>query len=73
MAHYKFRDTVAGVVEEPLPAEALKINGVWLDKAVPGFRTLYAAGRELMWHEVTSKKTGGQYGEAFLYSNIPTR
>lgn len=73
MAHYVFRDTVAGAVEEPLPAEALKINGVWLDKAVPGYRTLYAAGRELMRHDVTSKKTGGQYGEAFLYSNIPTR
>lgn len=73
MAHYVFRDTTAWAVEEPLPAEALKINGVWLDKAVPGYRTLFAAGRELMWHEVTSKKTGGQYGEAFLYSNIPTR
>lgn len=73
MAHYVFRDTTAGAVEEPLPAEALKINGVWLDKAVPGFRTLYAAGREMMWHNVTSKKTGAEYGETFLYSNIPTR
>ena len=36
-----------------LPAEAVQVNGVWLDDAVAGFRTLYTAGRERIAAEIT--------------------
>ena len=44
---YSFIDTTElQNIEQLLPEEALQFNGVWLDQAIPGFRTLTVAGRE---------------------------
>ena len=48
-----------------LPAEAVQVNGVWLDAAVSGFRTLYTTGRERIAAEVTDLASGTRDGCTF--------
>ena len=75
MSMYEFQDTIIATEPEnrPLPAEALQINGVWLDRLLPEFRTLYVSGRELMARELTTQDMGALYGSSPLYSRFPSR
>lgn len=45
---YNFRDTTDKIIAEPLlPAEAMNWDGVFLEKIIPGYRTLAVEGREI--------------------------
>lgn len=72
---YKFEDTLRTTGQDGgiLPAEALAINGRYLDEVIPGFNTLTASGRELLTRSVTTKKVGNSDGEIFMGSTHPTR
>ena len=69
---YKFID----VNEQPskmLSAEAVSINGEYLDDIIPGFKTLYVQGRELLAPDIKSKEVGARHGEILLNSRYPKR
>lgn len=72
---YEFRDLkrYTGQDGGQLPAEAIAINGVYLDKAVSGFTTLSVSGRELLPREITTHKVGNADGEVFMDTTHPTR
>lgn len=72
---YKFEDTLRTTGQDGgiLPAEALAINGRYLDEVIPGFNTLTASGRELLTRSVTTKKVGNSDGEIFMDSTHPMR
>ncbi|MGV3235329.1 distal tail protein Dit [Latilactobacillus curvatus] len=72
---YKFEDTLRTTGQDGgiLPAEALAINGKYLDEVIPGFNTLTVSGRELLTRSVTTKKVGNSDGEIFMDSTHPTR
>lgn len=72
---YKFEDTLRTTGQDGgiLPAEALAINGRYLDEVIPGFNTLTVSGRELLTRSVTTKKVGNSDGEIFMDSTHPTR
>lgn len=56
-----------------LPSEAIIINGVALDEAIRGFRTLNVKGRELIGKEVDTVNVAGRDGALYLGSKLPTR
>ena len=49
---YEFVDTDEMYTKTILPAEAMSYNGVFIENEIPGYRTLYVSGRELMESEV---------------------
>lgn len=56
---YNFVDTTTGQAREQLlPAEALKINGEYIENLISGYRTLYVTGRELNETEITEIQIG---------------
>ena len=60
---YSFIDTTElQNIEQLLPEEALQFNGVWLDQAIPGFRTLTVAGRESVESEIKTNSIDAQDG-----------
>ena len=56
-----------------LPAEALKINGEYLEYLVDGYRTLNVQGREAMSSEVETDTVGKRDGSIFLSRRYPER
>ena len=51
---YKFHDTTELLKPlDELPSEALCFNGSFIEKMVPGYRTLYTSGREGNEREVS--------------------
>lgn len=74
MAIYDFIDTTeapAGSVV--LPAEALSINGTFIENEIDGYRTLTVSGREAMAQEVKEAEVGKHDGAFFQYRRYPTR
>lgn len=59
--------------EEALPSEAMSYNGVYLEKVIPGYRTLYVSGRETMTAEINDNTTGAADGSRFAYKRYPAR
>ena len=56
---YSFRDVNQYIDTEPLPSEAVSIDGLVLDNEINGFRTLYVSGRESLAAEfdmISTKK-----------------
>lgn len=49
---YEFVDTDEMQTKKTLPAEAMSYNGVFIENEIPGYRTLYVSGRELMESEI---------------------
>mgnify|MGYP007079251846 CR=1 FL=1 len=49
---YKFVDTTERQEEQILPSEALNFNGVYFENVIPGYRTLYVSGREMIETEL---------------------
>ena len=43
---YEFTDTIEQPGVLPLPAEALQINGEYIENLIDGYRTLSVQGRE---------------------------
>lgn len=70
MAIYK-TEAPAGSVD--LPAEALSINGTYIENEIDGYRTLTVSGRETMAQEVKEAEVGKHDGAIFRYRRYPTR
>lgn len=70
---YNFVD----VNEQPgvaaLPAEAVKIDGVFIEDKISGYRTLSVSGRELIGSEITEKQIGNRSGSEYSSKRTPTR
>ena len=70
---YDFVDTVEHSDERILPAEALRFNGKWIEEEIPGYRTLYVSGRELMASEIEDFKVGRADGMCYKGRRYPAR
>ena len=55
---YDFIDIMEVQNDSSLPAEAVSINGVYLENEVEGYRTLYVTGRELLETEIEEQQIG---------------
>ena len=65
---YQFIDTVeVGYDINYLPAEALSINGKYIENEITGYRTLQVTGRELYGSEITEFEVGHSDGAQFFY------
>lgn len=65
---YKFVDTINHVnSKEELPAEAMSINGTYIENEIEGYRTLTVTGRELLESEITDRQIGNSDGTEFQY------
>lgn len=62
---YKFVDTTERQEEQILPSEALNFNGVYFENVIPGYRTLYVSGRELIESEITDLDTDTMNGSRY--------
>ena len=63
---YNFIDTVETYnPESALPAEAMKINGQYIENLVSGYRTLHVSGRELLGSEITDLEIGNSDGSRY--------
>lgn len=71
---YNFTDTnKASTANNTLPTEALKFNGEWFDRVIPGFKTLSVTGRETMQAEVTNREHTTKHGQRFIRKKYPPR
>lgn len=65
---YQFVDTIeAGSAADRLPAEAMSINGVYIENEISGYRTLQVIGREIYGSEITEIEMGQSDGAQFFY------
>ena len=67
---YNFVDTTERYPGQNLPSEALMFNGSYLENVIPGYRTLYVSGREILGTEITDLETGVSDGTKFDESVI---
>ena len=63
---YNFVDTVehsssAGT----LPAEAVSVNGKYIENVIQGYRTMYVTGRELLESEIKEQQIGYTDGPVY--------
>lgn len=72
MSRYSFRD-VNETGTTSLPAEAMSINGTYIENVIDGYSTLYTIGRDLLGPEVESEEVGKHDGEVYLYKRYPAR
>lgn len=62
---YNFVDTTERYQGQNLPSEALMFNGSYLENVIPGYRTLYVSGREILGTEITDLETGVSDGTKY--------
>lgn len=60
---YEFIDITEQSTVQSLPTEAVSIDGLYIEEAIPGYRTLYTKGRESLSKEITSYSVGSAHGE----------
>ena len=70
---YNFVDTNGYAEGTSLPAEALKINGAYLENKVTGYRTLYVKGREMLAPDIETYETGVRDGSTLQSKRFPAR
>lgn len=72
---YAFEDTPAVVTPTPatLPAEAVSLNGTFLENIIEGYRTLYVKGRESLGTELNTYSVGVADGEKVKGRRYPAR
>ena len=71
---YSFRDTTDHtVISNPLPTEAVSINGQYIESVLEGYRTLYTKGRESLGAELNTYSVGTADGEKFKNKRYPAR
>lgn len=72
---YAYEDTPAVVSPTPatLPAEAVSINGTYLETIISGYRTLYVKGRESLATELDTYGVGTADGERVKGRRYPAR
>ena len=75
MALYSFEDTTANnnPTAAGTPAEALKINGVYIENQISGYRTLYVKGRELIGNDIESYQVGDTPGSYYRQKRMLSR
>lgn len=70
---YNFIDVTETQAAELLPAEALQINGVYIENVITGYRTLTVEGREALSAEISSIDTDLRDGSAMKGKRYPAR
>ena len=71
---YEFVDTIESLRGgRTLPSEALNFNGVYLEDEIPGYRTLYVTGREVLSAEIMDAETGTADGTRYQRRRYPPR
>lgn len=70
---YTFIDTNQWQGASPLPAEALKFDGEYLENLIEGYRTLQVSGRELLENEIDEYKVGTADGSRYKGKRYPPR
>lgn len=70
---YDYVDTVEHESETYLPAEAVKINGEYLEDIITGYRTLYVGGRESLEPELDTYEVGTADGDRLKSTRYPAR
>ena len=70
---YNFVDTNGYAEGTSLPSEALKINGVYLENKVTGYRTLYVKGREMLAPDIETYETGVRDGSTLQSKRFSAR
>lgn len=70
---YKFIDTNENSAGVLLPAEAMQINGEYIENLIDGYRTLSVEGREALSPELSTYETGIRDGAGLLSKRYPAR
>lgn len=70
---YGFVDTIEKAKDVLLPSEALSFNGEYLENLIPGYRTLYVSGREVLESELIQDEVGTSDGTRFRRKRYPSR
>lgn len=70
---YDFIDVNEEQTNTHLPAEAVSINGTYLENIVAGYRTLYVKGRESLGIELNNYSVGTADGERIKGKRYPAR
>lgn len=70
---YEFIDTAESAGARVLPAEAVSINGTFLEDLIDGYRTLYTSGRESLGKEFSSYDDTGADGSLTRRTRFPAR
>lgn len=70
---YNFIDTTEASGVNVLPSEAFRINGEYIENAIPGYRTLSVSGREGLAPELSSYETGIRDGATLKGKRYPAR
>lgn len=69
---YEFID-VNEMPASSLPAEALQINGIYIENEIEGYRTLTVAGRELIGASIEDYTVGNNIGTYYRRQKLPAR
>lgn len=70
---YEFRDINENLSFVAMPAEAMQINGAYLETEIEGYRTLYVKGREALSPELEILEIGTKDGATRKNKRYPTR
>ena len=72
---YSFEDTQLVVTPQTpsLPAEAVSLNGTYLETIIKGYRTLYVKGRESLGTDLNTYSVGTADGEKVKGRKYPAR
>ena len=70
---YEFIDTAESAGSTRAPAEAVSINGTFLEDLIDGYRTLYTSGRESLGKEFSSYDDTGADGSLTKRTRFPAR
>ena len=71
---YRFTDTIEDYAgSSQLPAEALQINGVFIENVIEGYRTLYTSGREMIAPEINALELSKRHGQIYRSRRYPAR
>jgi len=70
---YNFKDVNSASGGTFLPAEALQLNGEFIENLIPGYRTLQVLGREALSAELTTYETGTSDGSKIENKRYPAR
>lgn len=70
---YNFVDVIESQEGALPPSEALKFNGEYIEDIIPGYRTLYVSGREVIEAELISSEIGVADGSKYRRKRYPSR
>ncbi|MBB1166803.1 distal tail protein Dit [Lacticaseibacillus paracasei] len=72
---YDFRETTPfkGSDDNHRPAEAMLIDGQYIEDLIPGYSTLQVSGRELLSQSIEKQTIGKSDGEFIQYARNPSR